>query len=336
MDTHDQRNQRNREIENDEEDDQPVTLNQTAGDVVEEILARREEFAVEPYDIEGALVVDMGIKATGTLGAGVYLARACLADLALVNLTPVVVDGCTLPGISVEVRQPKLACMASQYAGWQITVGKFFGMGSGPMRAIYAKEKLFEHLEYSEEPQTSVGIIETGKIPDESVVRYICEKLDIDPEELTLLCARTASLAGGTQIAARTVETAMHKLHELKFDLNKVVSGYGVAPIPPVAKDDMAAIGRTNDAVLYGGRVTLYVNGPDDAIANIIDKLPATSSKDYGRPFAEVFKEYNYDFYKVDPMLFSPGAVVIQNIQTGRTFRAGKVNDEVLAKSFFS
>ncbi len=332
----DSRNQRNREVENEDEDDQPVTLNQTAGDVVEEILARREELAVEPYDTEGALVVDMGIRAPGTLGAGVYLARACLADLALVALTPVTVDGCTLPGIAVEVRQPKLACMASQYAGWQINVGKFFGMGSGPMRAIYAKEKLFEHLEYSEEPQTAVGIIETGKLPDESVVRHICEKLDIEPEELTLLCARTASLAGGTQIVARTVETAMHKLHELKFDLNAVISGYGVAPIPPVAKDDMAAIGRTNDAVLYGGRVTLYVKCADEAIAAIIDKLPATSSRDYGRPFGEVFKEYNYDFYKVDPMLFSPGAVVIQNIQTGRTFRAGKINDEVLAKSFFS
>ncbi len=331
----DPRNQDNREQDN-EDDDQPVTLNQTASDVVEEILARREELAVEPYDIDGALIVDMGVRATGTLGAGVYLARACLADLALVSLTPVVVDGCTLPGVQVEVRQPRLACMASQYAGWQIKVGKFFGMGSGPMRAIYAKEELFEHLQYSEEPQTAVGIIETGKLPDESVVRHICEKLDIDPEELTLLCARTASLAGGAQIVARTVETAMHKLHELKFDLSKVVSGYGVAPVPPVAKDDMAAIGRTNDAVLYGGRVTLYVNGPDDAIAAIIDKLPATSSRDYGRPFGEIFKEYNYDFYKVDPMLFSPGAVVIQNIQTGRTFRAGKVNDEVLAKSFFS
>ena len=47
-----------------------------------------------------------------------------------------------LPGPAVQVASddPVLACMASQYAGWQVSVGKYFAMGSGPMRAAYGKE----------------------------------------------------------------------------------------------------------------------------------------------------------------------------------------------------
>ena len=40
-------------------------------------------------------------------------------------------------------------------------------------------------------------------------------------------------------MVARSVETALHKLHELKFDLNQIVSAFGTAPLPPVATKDL-------------------------------------------------------------------------------------------------
>src|SRR5262249_23212164 len=153
--------------------------------------------------------------------------------------------------------------MASQYAGWQIQAGKFFAMGSGPMRAAYGKEELFDHVPGRETAPVAVGVLETRKLPDESVIDYLTEKLQLPANKITLLAAPTFSLAGNLQVVARALETALHKLHELKFDLAQVVSGCGTAPLPPVAGDWLSAIGRTNDAILYGGRVVLWVRADD-------------------------------------------------------------------------
>ena len=299
-------------------------------------LHRAPELGANIHQVFGCRIIDAGVKHRGSLAAGVLMARACLADLADVSLVPVEVAGSTLPGVAVSVHQPVAACMASQYAGWQISVEKYFAMGSGPMRAAYGKEALFDDIGFREKPRVAVGILETGQLPDENVVGHLAGKLRIAPEKITLLCARTASLAGGVQVVARSVETAMHKLHELKFPLARIVSGYGVAPVPPVAKDDMAAIGRTNDAVLYGGRVTLFVTGDDDAMRDVGARLPSSASPDYGKPFGEIFKQVNYDFYKIDPMLFSPAMVTLSNLDTGSCLRFGAVNDDVLAASFFT
>jgi methenyltetrahydromethanopterin cyclohydrolase len=152
---------------------------------------------------------------------------------------------------------------------------------------------------------------------------------------VALLVAPTASLAGCVQVVARSVETALHKLHGLGFDLTRVVSAFGSAPLPPVAKDDLAAIGRTNDSILYGARVVLFVTGDDASIAEIGPRVPSSSSKDHGEPFAAIFARYHNDFYAVDPHLFSPAEVVFQNIETGRSFAFGRVDHEVLTRSFF-
>ncbi len=152
---------------------------------------------------------------------------------------------------------------------------------------------------------------------------------------MTLLVAPTASVAGGLQVVARSVETALHKLHELKFDVRRVVSAFGTAPLPPVAKNDLAAIGRTNDAILYGARVVLYVTGDDDTLRDIGPRVPSSSSADHGEPFANIFARYDYDFYKVDPHLFSPAEIVFQNVESGRAFAFGKVEPGVLSRSFF-
>jgi len=310
------------------------SLNERAWRLADLLAADADAMGVHVHDMAGARVIDAGAKQRGSLRAGVAVAKVCLADLADVTLGPSTFDGFTLPSVSVTVDQPLAACMASQYAGWQIQTDDYFAMGSGPFRAAYGKEKLFDDIGHREKPNRVIGVLE-GKLPNEGVVAKVAEQCGVSASQITLIAARTASLVGGVQVVARSVETALHKLHELKFDLSRIVSGFGNAPLPPVAKDDMAAIGKTNDSVLYGARVTLFVTGDDESLASIGKQLPSSASSDYGRPFGDIFKSYDHDFYKIDPMLFSPADICLQNIETGQSHRFGQVNEPVLLESFF-
>ena len=229
---------------------------------------------------------------------------------------------------------PLAACLFSQYAGWQIQVGKYFAMGSGPMRAAAGREELFEKLGYREQSDELAGVLESAKLPDVDVFAMIAQKTGVPASAIDLLVAPTSSQAGNLQVVARSVETAMHKLFELGFDVTRVASGMGTAPLPPVAADDMAGIGRTNDAILYGASVTLWVRGDDESLVDIGPKVPASSSNCYGKPFLEIFEEAGRDFYQIDPHLFSPAEIVLQNIDTGRVHRFGQHAPQVLRKSF--
>ncbi len=283
----------------------------------------------------GARIIDCGVKTPGGLQAGLTLARICLAGQAEVGIVPGDVAGIGCPHVTVSSDNPVLACMASQYAGWAVSVGKFFAMGSGPMRAARGTEEVFAHIPGKEQSPVAVGTLESRKLPDDAVIEYLAAELKLPANKLTLLVAPAASQAGNLQVVARSLETALHKLHELKFDLNQIVSGFGSAPLPPVAKDELVAIGRTNDAILYGGRVTIWVQASDEQLAEIGPKVPACASADYGEPFASIFARYNHDFYKIDPMLFSPAEIVFCNLTTGRAFAFGRTRPEVLQQSFF-
>jgi methenyltetrahydromethanopterin cyclohydrolase len=189
---------------------------------------------------------------------------------------------------------------------------------------------------FRETENAIVGVLETRKPPPHAVVAAVAAKCKVLPSSVTLLAAPTASLAGGVQVVARSVETALHKLAELKFDLGRIQSAHGSAPLPPVARADLAAIGRTNDAVLYGARVVLYVTGDDESIEQIGPQVPSSSSRDHGEPFSSIFAHYNHDFYAVDPLLFSPAQVVFQNLETGRSHAFGRIETDILARSFWA
>ena len=321
--------------DNAEDEVHDPTLNELSFDLVHQILTATETLRVEPVETEsGAILLDFGIDAPGSLGAGLALAEVCLASLGDVNVVSGEVAGVGWPHLFVQTDSPLEACLFSQYAGWQVSVGKFFAMGSGPMRAAAAREEIFKDFSYRENAIGVVGVLESGKIPPAEVIQYLGEKCHVPPDRVALLVAPTASIAGNMQVVARSVETAMHKLHALGYDVANVESGCGTAPIPPVAADDFAGIGRTNDAILYGARVTLWVNGDDEEITDIGPQIPSSGSPAYGKPFREIFDDAGRDFYKIDPNLFSPAEIVIHNVETGNVFVYGKTNQEVLRQSF--
>ncbi len=312
------------------------SLNQRAIDLLASARGSLDRLGVGLRPIAGGSCFDFGIESPGSVAAGRLLAEVCLGGWGQVQFLPASKDLPAEQALLVESLRPIAACMASQYAGWQITGEKYFAMGSGPMRAAAAREPLFEKLGVRDETDHAVGVLETRKFPTEAVWRDVAQKCGVSPENLTLLVAPTASIAGNLQIVARSLETALHKLLELGFDPSAVRAGRGTAPLPPVALDDLQGIGCTNDAVLYGASVTVWVEGDDAHLAAFVERVPSCASHDYGVPFSEIFARYNHDFYKIDPHLFSPAEITLVNVSSGNAFRAGTLAPDVLRRSFKS
>jgi methenyltetrahydromethanopterin cyclohydrolase len=310
-----------------------VDLNQRAFALCETLMKQAVSLRVQ-HTTPHAQVIDFGIEQPGGLEAGRRLAEICLAGLGQVTFVPGRRELGATTAVAVSTDHPVAACMASQYAGWQLASDRFFAMGSGPMRAAAGSEEIFQDIGFNETPEMVVGVLECGQIPPAEIAEKIATACKVSLANVTLCVAPTASQAGSVQVVARSVETALHKMHELGFDISRVQSGYGIAPLAPVAKDDLAGIGRTNDAVLYGGEVTLWVRGDDESLQELGPQIPSCSSADHGRPFAEIFEHYNRDFYKIDPLLFSPAEVTLNNLDTGSVFHFGRVEPEIVKKSF--
>ncbi len=314
-----------------------LRLNERAVDCCEHLSQRMEQLRIQRRELANGVVCwDFGVEsaAPGGLEAGRQLARVCLADMGHVRLTPGEPGVWAGPAVTVRTDHPVMACMGSQYAGWKIQRDDYFAMGSGPMRAAAGTEALLEQLRIKETVSQAVGVLESSRLPSVEVADWIAAECGVPPEGLQLLVARTSSIAGTVQVVARSVETALHKLMDLGFDVQRVVSGWGTAPLPPIAADDLTGIGRTNDAILYGGRVTLWVRGDDASLAEIVPQMPSRASRDFGRPFREIFAQANHDFYQIDPHLFSPAWVCLTNLDTGRTFQAGQPEPAILQASF--
>lgn len=281
----------------------------------------------------GACLIDAGAKAEGGIEAGLRMAEAAMGGLGTVSLR---LDR-VLPkwplAIDVRSSQPVLACLGAQYAGWNLSSENYFAMGSGPARALARVEPLYETLPYRDSASAAVLVLETAEPPPPTLVEKVAQATGLPQERLTFLFARTQSLAGTVQIVARVLEVALHKANDLKFPLENIVEGIGAAPLPAPHPDFLAAMGRTNDAIIYGGLVQLFVRGTaKDALA-LAEKLPSSASRDHGRPFAEIFTAFKGDFYAIDPLLFSPAEVIVTAVETGDTFRAGGRDLKMLEQS---
>ena len=318
---------------------QRPSVNACSATLVAELIERAEHLRIGVDHMAGGTrVVDAGIDHPGSIEAGLLVARICLAGLGEVGLraNPVFPDW----PWQVEVRtsQPVLACLLSQYAGWSLSVDgpekKWNALASGPGRALAAREPLFSELDYRDRAGDACLVLETERHPPPALAEKVARDCGVAPDRVTLVLTPTGSLAGVVQIAARVVEVALHKAHELGFPLDAILEGAGTTPLPPPVDDALAAMGRTNDTILFGGQVQLLVSCADEDARDLAERLPSSASRDYGKPFADVFRDYGYDFFQIDPMLFSPAQVAVTAIGSGRTFRAGTLNGELLARSF--
>lgn len=291
----------------------------------------------------GCTVIDAGINVVGGLEAGRIIAEICLGGMGTVSISHSSYTNNWPLSVNVHTGNPVLGCLGSQYAGWSLAHEKYYALGSGPARAMATKvkngeiepvEELYKELAYRDSADSTVLVIENDKLPPLEIIEKVANACNVLPDKLTIIVTPTSSLAGGVQVVARVLEVAMHKAHALHFPLENIIDGSGSAPICPPHPNFVKAMGRTNDAILFAGQVHLFVKGSDEAAEELAKNLPSSTSKDYGKPFAEIFKQYEYDFFKIDAMLFSPASVIVTAVDSGKSFRAGQLDNSLLDLSF--
>ena len=314
--------------------DMSFSMNKLAVNIVKDLIDHEKEYKVTTVKINGATVIDTGLKVPGGINAGLAVSKITMGGLASVNLVAYQID--TVPAVSVFTDYPVEACMLSQLAGWRVQVKDFFANGSGPARALAKKpRKMYEAYGYNETSDEAVLVLETDKYPVDDAIDYIAKETNVKRESIYLVLVSPASMAGSIQVSARIVETGLYKLDTLKFDLRSIISGFGISPIAALHKDPLIMAGKTKDMLLYGG-ITHYVVDVDndDVIKSIIDRVPSSSSKDYGKSFTDLAMQYGWDFlYKVDPSIFAPAIITMNNIKSGKSYVSGRINKEILRKA---
>ena len=316
-----------------------VSVNLKALPIVEDMIKRKDDMNIEVITLEnGATVLDCGVNVAGSFEAGKAYTKVCLGGLAHVgvSITGTLNDELVLPSVKIKTSHPAIATLGAQKAGWSVSVGKYFAMGSGPARALAKMPKsTYEEIGYEDDADVAILCLEASELPNEEVADYVAEKCGVEPKNVYLLVAPTASLVGSIQISGRVVENGTYKMLEaLHFDVNKVKFAAGIAPVAPIVGDDLVMMGATNDMVLYGGRTYYYIESDEnDDIEALCKALPSCSSSDYGKPFLETFKAANYDFYKIDKGMFAPAVVTINDMRTGKLVSYGKPNIDVIKQS---
>ena len=302
-------------------------------------LASSPNLGLSVQRIGGASVVQFpSEKSSGENGtafeAGILLAKMCLGGGGKISIVDPKASEISRPHISVLTTNPLVECIGCQYAGWPLTVGDYSVMASGPIRLLRGSEAVLEEYDLLQSDKQALIVIESNKLPTEQAVRYIAHEAKVAVKDLFICIAQTSSSPGAIQVVARSVETAMHKLHEIGFDLAKVRSGCGSAPLPPETDSDLIAMGRTNDAILYGASVELTVDALDDDIEAMIERVPSNSCDQFGAPFLSIFNAAGRNFYEIDPLLFAPAQITIVNQSTGNSFSAGQLRTDILETSF--
>jgi methenyltetrahydromethanopterin cyclohydrolase len=322
-----------------------ISLNKSALNLVNKLCDESDKYQVNVEKSDsGATLIDAGIEAEGGFLAGEMVTEICLAGYGTANVIPIQYGNVILPSVLIKTDYPALSTLASQFAGWQVKGDGFSAIASGPARALALKPKdLYEKLQFKEESDVAVLVLETQKKPSEAIIQMVADKCNVSTKNLYLVMFSTTSLAGATQVSGRIVETGLHKLERLGLDPLVVKHAWGYAPVVPLNPESGEAMGRTNDAILYGG-VTSYIVSYEDEekLQSIVKQAPSSASAmlqearrlaNKNPRFLDIFKEAGFDFYKIDTNIFAPAVVSINNMKTGKTFTAGNLDVDVMKGS---
>lgn len=318
----------------------PPNINSSTVAMLQANLDNAQQLGLSVEQIGGASVIqfaatqETAVDKQARIEAGILLANVCLGGGGQVSVVPPVAPQVDRLHVAVSSTNPLVDCMGCQYAGWPLAVDDYSAMASGPVRLLRGSETVLQQYGLLQADSRALIVLESNKLPTEQAVRYIAEQAGVDVAELFVCVAKTSSLPGTIQVVARSIETAMHKLHELGFDIDSVRSGYGIAPLPPATDSDLIAMGWTNDAILYGASVQLTVDALDQQVEQIVDRVPSSSCDQFGKPFLSIFNEAGGNFYEIDPLLFAPAKIIIVNQRTGNSFSAGQLRTDILKASF--
>ncbi len=311
-----------------------MNLNRNAVAIAKEMIDRKEEFRISVKSLEnGAKIIDCGVRSAGSFKAAELFIKACLGGLGDVRFSFRNLGFASLLSVQVWTDSPVVACIGSQKAAWKIKDKDFAALGSGPARILARKPKeTFEELEHEESSDSAVLALECARYPGEAVAEDIAGTCGIGADKLYILVARTSSIVGSAQISARALETALHKMAAGGLDYRGVASGSADAIVAPVVGGDAKMMGVTNDMVIYGSTVYLVYSGEADVN---VKKIPSSSSPAYGKHFAQIFDDAKGDFYKIDPGIFAPAEVYLNDLKKGSVERAGVIYPEMIESAIF-
>ena len=312
-----------------------LSINKLAYELVEELLAKPEYYRVGVEKLpSGATVIDTGLEVHGGYEAGLMTTRIAMGGAGTAELGYADFGGLKLPTVIVATDHPAVALFGAQLAGWRIKPEGYTADGSGPARALALKpKKVFRKIEYKDEADIAVLLLETDTKPPDSAAHFIAEKCNVKPENVYMLLTTGTSMAGMVQISGRIVETGLFRLDILGLDLKKVKYGAGYAPIMPVHPDGGKAMGRAEDALTYGGVTTYIVDEEEDVLREIAVKAPSTNCSDYGKTSYAIYSAVDFDFTKIDPALFAPAVMTLTCAKTGASFTHGEINNEIIKSS---
>jgi len=312
-----------------------LSINKLALKHVEELMANPDYYRVNVEKLpSGATVIDTGLEAHGGYEAGLMTTRIAMGGAGTAELGYADYGGLKLPTVVISTDHPAVALFGAQLAGWRIKPEGYTADGSGPARALALKPKdVFKKIEYKDEADVAVILLETEKKPPDAAAHYIAERCEVAPEDVYMVLTSTTSMAGMVQISGRIVETGLFRLDVLGLDLKKVLYGAGYAPVMPVHTDMGKAMGRAEDALTYGGVTSYVVDEEEKKLKEIAEKAPSSNCGDYGKTSYEIYKAVDFDFTKIDPALFAPASITLTCAKTGATFTYGEVNDGIIKSS---
>lgn len=286
----------------------------------------------------GATVLDMGVERNGGWEAGRLFSEITMGGLGRASWGRFALGVVELPSIDVHVDQVVKATFGSQIAGWPLSSGAFSIIGSGPARAQarVPADAYIQHTDYRDRSDEVVLCLQMDGLPSDEVALAVAEGCAVRPDRVYLPVASNTSIATSVQVSARSVEQTIHRLQEEGFPLGAIVWAWGSAPVAPVCDDPLKTMGRINDAILYGSVADFWVRTDDDICEHVVRRVVCEASPLYGRPFVELFEEHNRDFYQMGHEIHAPARVHLRNLATGRSFSAGRLNYDLMHRTFLS
>ncbi|MCK4477056.1 methenyltetrahydromethanopterin cyclohydrolase [Candidatus Bathyarchaeota archaeon] len=326
-----------------------ISLNKSALPIVKYMIKEADEIGIFVHETKnGATIIDCGMEVPGGFEAGKCVTEVTLGGIGQAKVTFMDFGEFVLPAMHVTTDHPALATMGSQMGGWRIPkevaknlLGLGMAIGSGPARALAkTPAEVFDSLKHEEKADVAILVIQCdkfpmSKFPTESIVTHVSKETGIDMKRVYILIVPTNCLAGNIQIAGRCVENGVYTLFYMDYDITKLKSGAGIAPIAPVHPNSTVGMGMANDLMMYGLRTfyTIETQEEEDVCKLAKEMVIENRSPDYGKLYGELYEQAGKNFYKVDFGNYAPSEVTLNDLRTGTLCRAGRLRADIIKKS---
>jgi methenyltetrahydromethanopterin cyclohydrolase len=327
-----------------------ISVNNLAFRIVKDMIERCGELNIEVNELKnGTTIVDCGINAVGGFEAGILATKVACGGLLEACITETSYGGLTLPTLFMRTDNPALSIAVCQ-SNWFGLFPSLFAMKKteysalslGPAKALAQEPKeVFDKVDYKDKSDVGVLVLQADNFPDEKVSEYIASKCKISPENLYLVMAPTASVAGSVQVSAHVLEDSLWRLTDyLDYEYSKVKYITGSSPISPVYPEIWRRPGITpDDMIRNAGRIHFYVYSSEgDDLQKIADEMIIEKTQAFGKPFFEILNSGIFSKGLDKKTLGREGwtyviaEAMVTDLRTGKVFKAGKIHADLIRK----